>query len=257
MGGDITVTSIVDSGSTFRFAIPVERGGATVQQESVPSRIIGITSGHVPAILVVDDLFENRDWLMRMLTRLGFSVRGAESGEAALQTWREWQPQLVLMDMHMPGMDGLEATRRIKSESRDKETAVIMLTASAMADDRSQSLACGADAFLAKPCSRPELLETIRRLLSLTYEYDAPGPGANVEATPVIAPTLGLLQAEMAADLLSAVRSGNKTRLDRLIVRVRLGGDECLAEVLQTFADKYDYDGLTRLLDENSCPVRR
>jgi len=56
----------------------------------------------VPEILVVDDQVENREWLMKLLASIGFSVRGAEDGEAAIQSWMEWNPRLILMDVHMP-----------------------------------------------------------------------------------------------------------------------------------------------------------
>ena len=62
-------------------------------------------------ILVVDDQLENRDWLIKLLTVVGFSVRSADNGETAIRTWEEWNPELILMDVHMPEMDGLEATR--------------------------------------------------------------------------------------------------------------------------------------------------
>jgi PAS domain S-box-containing protein len=259
MGGDVTVTSVSGRGSIFRLGIPVQRGATKIIAEVTPDRIVGIANNaESPRILIVDDLFENRDWLMRILRRLSFSVQGADSGEKAIQLLEEWKPQLILMDMHMPGMDGLEATRRIKAKPGIK-TPVVMLTASAMAEDRRQSMESGADAFLAKPCQREELLETIRALLNITYAYKE--EEATIQNLPKAAEpaavTLGPLKAETVHDLLSATRSGNKTRLDKLIVRVRLAGDGRSAQILQELADKYDYDGLTRLLEVNSCPVSR
>ena len=174
MGGDITVTSTPGSGSVFRFEIPIERGDAGVAiRPSAPRRVIGIRAGQeVPRILVVDDQLENRDWLMKLLTSIGFSVRGADNGEAAIRSWEEWNPRLILMDVHMPVMDGLEATRRIKADPRGKETAIVVLTASAMDEDRRTVSQSGADDFLAKPCREDELLEKMRALLNIAYDYE-------------------------------------------------------------------------------------
>ena len=157
MGGDVTVTSSLGLGSLFRFEIPVERGDAGVAvKQSAPRRVKGIRAGTPsPRILVADDQFENRDWLMRLLTAVGFSVQGASDGEAAIRGWGEWNPQLILMDVHMPVMDGLEATQRIKSEPRGKETAIVVLTASAMNDDRKTATQSGADPAPRTPPPQP------------------------------------------------------------------------------------------------------
>ncbi len=109
MGGDITVSSSLGAGSVFRFEIPIKRGAAGVAAGGgAIQRVAGLRAGpEVPKILVVDDQFENRDWLMKLLTCIGFSVRGADDGALALQEWETWNPDLILMDVHMPVMDGL------------------------------------------------------------------------------------------------------------------------------------------------------
>ena len=109
---------------------------------------------------------------MKLLTAVGFSVRGADNGEAAIRSWEEWNPRLILMDVHMPVMDGLEATRRIKADPRGKETVIVVLTASAMDEDRRAVAQSGADDFLAKPCREDELLEKMRALLNIAYDYE-------------------------------------------------------------------------------------
>ena len=97
-------------------------------RRSAPRRVVRIRPGtKAPRILVVDDQLENRDWLMKLLTSIGFSVRGAENGEAAIRVWEEWNPGLILMDVHMPVMDGLEATRRIKAIRAEANTAIVAL----------------------------------------------------------------------------------------------------------------------------------
>ncbi len=250
MGGDLTVTSSLGKGSIFRFEIPIERGDAGVAvRRSAPRRVIAIRAGTtVPRILVVDDQFENRDWLMKLLTSIGFSVRGAENGEAAIRSWEEWNPQLLLMDVHMPVLDGLEATRRIKADPRAKGTFVIVLTASAMDDDRRTVSQSGADDFLAKPCPEDELLEKIRVLLDIAYDYDEDKHLAGVATLTL--ERLGLIPQELVRELREATLTGDKRLLDKLILKVSETEDAESARALQQLADRYDYDALMRLLDQ-------
>ena len=111
-------------------------------------------TGTLRRILVVDDQLENRDWLMKLLTSIGFPCEARTTARTAIRSWKEWSPRLILMDVHMPVMDGLEATRRIKADPRGKETVIVALTASAMDEDRRTVLQSGADDFLAKPAAK-------------------------------------------------------------------------------------------------------
>jgi PAS domain S-box-containing protein len=255
MGGDVTVTSSPGTGSTFQFEIPIERGNAGVAvRQSALRRVSSIRAGQVrPKILVVDDQLENRDWLIKLLTAIGFSVRGARNGEVAIRNWEEWNPQLILMDVHMPVMDGLEATRRIKADPRGKQTAIVALTASAMDDDQRRVSQSGADDFLAKPCAEDELLEKIRLRLNVEYDYEEIGE-ANGQpfagAMALSAERLGRLPLKLVEELRNATLTGNKKLLDKLIVAVRETEYSESAHALQELADKYEYDALTRLLEE-------
>jgi CheY-like chemotaxis protein len=227
-------------------------------RQSASRRVIAVRAGQETAkILVADDHLENRDWLVKLLTSIGFSVKSADNGEAAVRNWEEWSPRLILMDLHMPVMDGLEATRRIKADPRGKETCIVALTASAMDEDRHAVFQTGADDFLAKPCREDELLEKIHTLLNVAYDYEeeneAKGQsGGEVEALG--AEKLGQLPRELIEELRMATLSGNKRLLDKLILRVRETEDVASAQALQELADKYEYDALTRLLEEACRP---
>ena len=134
-------------------------------RRSAPRRVIAIRAGQeLPRILVVDDQPENRDWLMKLLTSIGFSVRGADNGEAAIRSWEEWNPQLILMDVHMPVMDGLGGDSKNKGGSARKGNGRCRSDSerhgSTIVEPSSES---GADDFLAKPCREDELLEKMRR----------------------------------------------------------------------------------------------
>jgi CheY-like chemotaxis protein len=255
MGGDITITSGPGGGSIFRFEIPVALGDAAMAVTvDAPRRVIGIRAGtEVPRILVVDDQFENRDWLMKLLTSVGFSVRGADNGEAAVRAWEEWDPRLILMDTQMPIMNGLEATRRIKRDPRGKATVIAALTASAMDEDRLAVSQSGADDFLTKPCREGELFEKLRTLLSIVYDYEemseAEGqhPGG---AAALSAERLGQLPLELLEQLRAATLWGEKSGLDEVIHKVRENQDVESARALQELADKYEYDALAQLLEQ-------
>jgi len=254
MGGDVTLTSSPGHGSTFRFEIPVERGEAGVALERVgPRHVKGIVArADVPRILVVDDQLENRDWLLKLLAAIGFSVRSANDGAAAIREWEEWKPNLILMDIHMPVMNGLEATRRIKAQPRGNETFIVTLTASVMEEDRRVVFDSGADAFLTKPCREEELLEKIRVLLKIDYQYEEDVTARDLVA--LNAGTLALLSPDLAEELRNATADGNKRLLHKLILRVREGAAAGSADALQALADRYDYDALTRLLEDACHP---
>jgi PAS domain S-box-containing protein len=258
MGGDVTVSSAPGVGSVFVFEVPVERGDARVAAKRSPSRrVIGIADRTLsPKILIVDDQISNRDWLVKLLTSIGFSIRSADNGEAAIRNWEEWEPQLILMDVHMPVMDGLEATRRIKAIPRGKETVIIALTASALDNDHKAASECGANDFLSKPCGEGELLKKIGDHLNIEYEYDKKSREDEVrlqaDGEALSSEKLGLLSLELLNQLRHAILSGDKKGLDQLIREIGETVDFEMMKVLQGLANNYDYDALTRLLDAAS-----
>jgi CheY-like chemotaxis protein len=116
-------------------------------------------------ILLVEDNELNRDMLSRRLVRQGYEVVVAVDGGEALARVREAAPDLILMDLSLPVIDGWEATRRLKADEATRRIPVIALTAHAMAGDREQALAAGCDDFDTKPVELPRLLEKITALL--------------------------------------------------------------------------------------------
>lgn len=113
-------------------------------------------------ILVVDDQSQIRRFMRAMLTGAGYAVDEARTGEQALVKLRDFRPDLVLLDINMPGMGGLAACRSIRSET---DIAVIMLTVRNGEMDKVEALDAGADDFVTKPFSTPELLARIRAAL--------------------------------------------------------------------------------------------
>jgi two-component system, cell cycle response regulator DivK len=116
-------------------------------------------------ILLVEDNEANRDMLSRRLTRQGFEVSIAVDGGEGVATAKRDHPDLVLMDMSLPVMNGWEATRTLKADPDTETIPIIALTAHAMAGDREQALEAGCDDYDTKPVELPRLLEQIRVLL--------------------------------------------------------------------------------------------
>lgn len=116
-------------------------------------------------ILIVEDNEMNRDMLSRRLERKGFAVSIAVDGEEGLEVARANMPDLILMDMSLPVVDGWEATRRLKGDDRLKHIPVIALTAHAMANDRDKALEAGCDDYDTKPIDLPRLLAKMDALL--------------------------------------------------------------------------------------------
>jgi CheY-like chemotaxis protein len=127
------------------------------------------------AVLVAEDNEINALLTRALLTRLGHRPAGVTGGEAAVDAWRKAQSKgepydIILMDLHMPGIDGLEATRRIRELEQGRRTPIVALTANALTEGREQALAAGMDDFLVKPLDR----EHLERVLDLIAGSAAP-----------------------------------------------------------------------------------
>jgi CheY-like chemotaxis protein len=119
----------------------------------------------MPKLLVVEDNAENRDALSRRLQRRGFEVVYAADGKSGVEMAKTEKPDLILMDMNMPELDGWEATRQIKAEPSTQQLPVIGLTAHAMPGDRERALEAGCADYHTKPVDFPKLLTQIETML--------------------------------------------------------------------------------------------
>jgi two-component system, cell cycle response regulator DivK len=117
-------------------------------------------------VLLVEDNEMNRDMLSRRLIRRGYEVVFAVDGQQGVDMARSEKPDIILMDMSLPVMDGWEATRRVKSDEASRSVPVIGLTAHAMSGDREKAIEAGCDDYDTKPVELDRLIEKIERLLS-------------------------------------------------------------------------------------------
>jgi two-component system cell cycle response regulator DivK len=124
-----------------------------------------------PLILVVDDFLDNRQMYAEYLLFSGLRVEEAEDGHEALAKAFAMLPDLIVMDLSLPGIDGWEATRRLKADPRTKRIPVIALTGHALAGHSKGAMDAGCDAFITKPCLPERLLEEVRKTLA-TFQHE-------------------------------------------------------------------------------------
>ena len=197
MGGNIDVASEPGKGSTFWFeiAVPVAASGpAAVTPQETPAGY----EGERKRLLVVDDVPQNRALMLDLLQDAGFIVAAATNGLECLVLLDSFRPDLILMDVMMPVMDGHETTRQIRRMPGWGNLPIVAVTASAGAEDERKSMDAGVNAFLAKPIDHDLLLRTIGKLLSLTWitEQPAAAPAASEgdEEAGMVAPPAGEIE---------------------------------------------------------------
>ncbi len=167
LGGTIDVESEVGVGSTFRFTIATsESVAADVASEP---KVVGDTVPLPTRVLLVEDNEVNVMVATAMLEQLGISCDKAANGQEAVEQARRSHYDVILMDIQMPVMDGLEATRQIRAQTNGAELrpAIVALTAHALTGDREDCLAVGMDDFITKPLSKAELAQALRRVYPL------------------------------------------------------------------------------------------
>ncbi len=199
---------------------------------------------------MVDDRKPNRDILIRLLQSAGFSTLEAQNGREALDRLREHQPPLVFMDIRMPVMDGLEATRRIRSDDAIKSTVVIAVSASVFTETQQQIVEAGCDDFLGKPIRADEVFAKIEARLGVRFVDDAPDAGEPSTSTPGadIAPEQ---PRQIAARIRAAVEIGNVTDLTRLAGELSEKSGDCArcGEEIARLAKAFDFDALNALAE--------
>ncbi len=216
MGGDVAVESAPRAGSIFTVTLVLEAAPAAaplatlLKPPASPAAVTAAPAGNLARLLVVDDHPVNREVLVRQLRLFGLAADTAADGSEALAAWAPGRYAAVLADLHMPGMDGYELTRRLRAAEAERgtRTPVVAVTANAMRGEEERCLAAGMDAYLAKPVAIERLRATLERWLAI-------GDGAA-----------------------AAPSGGSSAAIDRNVLAAWLGDDpDGIRELLKKFRD--------------------
>ena len=254
MGGEIRVSSQVGAGSRFSFEIVLKlaEGEVKCAPTGALRRVVGLKDGRkAPRVLVAEDTEENRTLLVRQLGPLGMEIYSAADGQEAVDQFLRHQPDLIWMDIRMPVLDGIEATRRIKATAQGARTKIIAVSAHAFESEKDSLRAAGFDGFVAKPYQAADLYQTMAELLGLEYIYEMEQEpaGALGATTPIRSDAALELPDELRQALRAAVIRLDVIEVNRLIHSLKESNPNAAA-VLSQLANNLEYSQMLRLIDE-------
>jgi CheY-like chemotaxis protein len=246
MNGELTVDSTVGKGSVFTVKIKevsvasVERG---IEEKKLVTEDISFLNQKV---LVVDDIQSNRLLLNEILSIYGLSVLEATNGKEAISIVQNYNPDIILMDLRMPVMDGYEAIKILKGDSRLKNIPVIVLTASAMKTNEEDIRRIGSDGYLRKPVSRPELLLELKKYLKfkiIPKDESIPGPSqvkANTKEKTAVTQAGGATKMKRSPELIKKLETEVFIKYGKLKKEFIINDIEDFAEEIQELGSKYN-----------------
>jgi PAS domain S-box-containing protein len=250
--GDLTVKSTPKKGSTFTFSLPYLLGEDLfiIKKEDF-KEVKHIKEGITPpTVLVVDDIVENRDVLELLLGSIGFEVQLAEDGKEAVEVCKKGLPDVVLMDMVMPEMDGIEATKNIRKLANGNSAAIISISASAFDEERDLFLASGANDFVKKPFQLSELLQIIKNHTGIEYVYKT---AEELTDTRHFAKENQLSVEELPKAILARIKKalieGDLEELEAISKKVEPVHKE-VSDLIQEHLESFDLEGLERLFKD-------
>jgi CheY-like chemotaxis protein len=248
MAADIHVNSEVGQGSVFWFELP----GAVVERDAVkaatPMSIVAGYLGPRLKVLVIDDVQVNRAVIVELLTRIGFAVTESANGRDGIATALAEHPDLILTDIVMPGIDGLQMMRRLRAEPALAQVPIIAISATRFGVDGAKSLDAGANAFITKPVDFDVLLTRMATLLGLTWIHAPRQVEAPLES-PLTFPSA--IPADAMSELHQLAREGNMRGIVQWAERMAAGDppNAAFAAQLRQLARAYQSKAILHLVE--------
>ncbi|MGN7610685.1 ATP-binding protein [Magnetococcales bacterium HHB-1] len=251
LGGRIQVKSEKNQGSCFFFDLPLNLSQNMTTSESMEKPIVIALKPGQPQyrFLVVDDNADNRLLLTRQLETVGFQIETASQGLEAIEKFQSLKPDLIWMDLRMPVMNGLEATKKIRTLEGGDKVVIVALTASAFREDQHHILSSGCQAMMPKPYALHEIFTLLEELLEIEFIY---AEEAKATATPISIDLFSrspeILPPEERETLLSATLELDMDRALQATEKIATH-DQALAEQLKQQIKAFQFDKLLEWLE--------
>jgi PAS domain S-box-containing protein len=259
MGGKLHVKSTLGEGSRFWFDLELPDVSELLRRDPEQSAVITGFEGPPRTLLVIDDSKENRLVMKNFLQPLGFNLIEASNGIEGVKKANSIQPDLIVMDLVMPYMDGFEATRQLKKIPTLANIPIIAASASVLEQDFQNSLDAGCDAFISKPFRAEEFLELLQQLIDIKWIYgnhsvkNLENPDEQITTSQLDVPLTPMkLPGDIADQLLDFSLSGDLVGILEKVQQLEAAGEEYrpLVKKIRHLARDYQIDRIGELIAE-------
>jgi CheY-like chemotaxis protein len=249
MGGQLQVKSQLGVGSRFFFNLPLAPAKGTEVAGPVRPGVCHLTAGYAVRALIVDDVRENREVLAALLADVGCDVKTAPDGPKALELVHSDAPDVIFMDIRMPGMDGTQTAQKIRADPGRQRAPIIACSASALTHEQQRYFAAGFDGFIAKPFRLESVCECLEEVLNVKFDY-ASAPDITNAAAAVLDYSQVKVPKRLLQRLRSAAESYSVTELKGYFKELEELGDpqRHLAGQLRELLQSYDMEGISTIL---------
>ena len=253
MGGTIDVSSEVGKGSVFYFDFPAHVVPDEAYEVSkLENKLVVVSNADANRrILIAEDHPDNRMLLNTLLKRVGLDVCEAENGEQALRLAADWHPELIFMDIRMPVMDGLTATKLLKANPTTRDIKIIALTAHALEQERAQILLSGCDGFIRKPYRENEIWGELKKHLGITFTTMASSSRDNKKGVELADDELDLLPISILLEIKSALELLDVSHGCSVVMRL-MPTHSILREKLLTMISEMKFSDLLEIFDRKT-----
>ena len=247
MEGDIEVESEFGNGAEFIFSFNYLKGEESKLEEHIEVLKVKALSSEMKGfkVAIVDDRFENRDILFKKLDPLGFATQMAKNGQEAVDLYKEWKPDIILMDVVMPVMDGVEATRQILEIAGDHDVKIFVVSASALESEQKEIMELGATIFIKKPVKFDELLAEMHDKAGVQFIYQNKQSEVKEEGVNVIPADV---PEDFKSKLLNAANEGDFMLLQDLVVALEKETNKHF-KIIEDYIDEMEFGAIVNWLE--------